>query len=258
MKKLLLILTLFAVLLLSLVGCSGESLVENEAITGDVSDITVEAISEEVVSEDESSIYRTVPEPFAPYTIESPANPLIGADFDGCSVYVTHNFYGYDEPTLLDKEQTASIVELIQEMEIDELPSVVWSVVPDGDYWGDEYILVLSSGTKYALGSGSASLPDEYGGDVSFLIIDGYYYVTQSNVYAFEEVWRETYIHDEIVSKICYNEYKFNIVCSIAEWEYERNIQNIVEAYSSVESEEDYYEILFDIDDVTKYVASVS
>ena len=257
MKRSFLILILFA-MLLSLVGCAGEGLVENKVITGDVSDITVEAISEEVVSEDESLIYQTVPEPFATYTIESPANPLIGADFDGCSVYVTHDFYGYDEPTLLDEEQIASIVELIQEMEIDELPSVVWSVVPDGDYWGDEYILVLSDGTEYAIGSGSTSLPDGYGEDVDFLIIDGYYYVTQSNVYEFEEVWRETYIHDEIVSKICYNEYKYNIVCSIGEWEYERNIQNLVEAYSSVESEEDYFEILSGIDDVTKYVAFAS
>ncbi|MCC8196975.1 MAG: M56 family metallopeptidase [Ruminococcus sp.] len=202
----------------------------------------------------------------APTVIEDgPENPLLDADFTGCSVYVERWVYGFfDEPALLDDESAENIISIIENMELDRLP-IDFNVgeTPAGASTASLYTIVMADGTEHSVGDISADYNISYTEtvDYSCLIIDGYFYIMSDEgsrlLLEFRQSWLEQYLHDTAVNGISYNEYKYNLVHSIGEWEYERNIQDLING-GIIESEEEYYEILAGIDDITKYVVSAS
>ncbi|MCD7731815.1 MAG: M56 family metallopeptidase [Oscillospiraceae bacterium] len=202
----------------------------------------------------------------APTVIEDgPENPLLDADFTGCSVYVERWVYGFfDEPALLDDDSAKNIVSIIESMELDRLPSEVnVEVVSTGSSTASLYTIVMADGTEHGIGEISTYYNISPTEEVNYscLIIDGYFYIMSDEgsklLSEFRQSWLEQYLHDTAVNGISYNEYKYNLVHSIGEWEYERNIQDLING-GIIESEEEYYEILAGIDDITKYVVSLS
>ncbi|MCD8006163.1 MAG: M56 family metallopeptidase [Oscillospiraceae bacterium] len=197
----------------------------------------------------------------APTTIEDgPENPLLDADFTGCSVYVERWVYGFfDEPALLGDESAKNIISIIESMDLDRLPSEIDIEGFAGYSTASLYTIVMADGTEHGVGKVSAYYhvsPTETE-DYSCLIIDGYYYLMSDEgselMTEFRQSFHEQYCYDLVVLRISRNEYKYNVVHSIGEWEYEKNKQEMIDG-GSVESEEEYYEILAGIDDVTKYV----
>ncbi len=198
----------------------------------------------------------------APTIIEDgPENPLLDADFTGCSVYVERWVYGFfDEPALLDNESAENIISIIESMDLDRLPiEFNVDIIPAGASTESLYTIVLADGSEHSVGEISADYnisPTERV-DYSCLIIDGYFYPMSDEgsrlLSEFRQSWLGQYLHDLAVNGISYNEYKYNLVHSIGEWEYERNKQDLIDS-GIIESEEEYYEILAGIDDVTKYV----
>ncbi len=198
----------------------------------------------------------------APTTIEDgPANPLIDADFTGCSVYVERWVYGcFDEPILLDDDSAENIISIIEGMELDRLP-IEFNVdeFPDGESTASLYTIVLADGMEHSIGEISSHYSISYTEkvDYSCLIIDGYFYLMSDEsselLLEFRQSWLEQYKYDLAVNMICRNEYKYNIVHSIFEYQYEETKQGMIDN-GYIESEEEYYEILAGIDDVTKYV----
>ncbi|MCD7889184.1 MAG: M56 family metallopeptidase [Oscillospiraceae bacterium] len=202
----------------------------------------------------------------APTVIENGSeNPLLDADFTGCSVYVERWVYGFfDEPALLDDESAEDIISIIESMELDRLPSEVnIEVVFTGSSTASLYTIILANGTEHSIGEISPYYNISPTEEVHYscLIVDGYFYLMSDEgsklLSEFRQSWLEQYRYDSAVNGISYNEYKYNLVHSIGEWEYERNIQDMING-GIIESEEEYYEILAGIDDITKYVVSAS
>ncbi|MCD7804549.1 MAG: M56 family metallopeptidase [Oscillospiraceae bacterium] len=202
----------------------------------------------------------------APTVIEDgPENPLLDADFTGCSVYVERWVYGFfDEPALLDDESAKDIISIIKSMELDRLPSEVnVEVVSTGSSTASLYTIVMADGTEHSVGEISPYYNISPTEEVNYscLIVGGYFYIMSDEgsklLSEFRQSWLEQYRYDSAVNGISYNEYKYNLVHSIGEWEYERNIQDLING-GIIESEEEYYEILAGIDDITKYVVSAS
>ncbi len=198
----------------------------------------------------------------APTTIEDgPENPLLDADFTGCYVYVERWIYGFfDEPALLDDDSAENIISIIESMDLDRLPSEIDIEGFAGYSTASLYTIVMADGTEHGVGEVSAYYhisPTETT-DYSCLIIDGYFYLMSDEgsklMTEFRQSWLEQYKYDKAVNSISRNEYKYNVVHSIGEWEYERNKQDIIDNSGIIDSEEEYYEILAGIDDVTKYV----
>ncbi len=196
----------------------------------------------------------------APTAIEDgPENPLFDADFADCSVYVERWFYGFDEPALLDDESAKNIISIIESMELDMLPSELDLDGFAGYSTASLYTIVLADGTEHSVGEVSAYYHSSPTEEVyySCLIIDGYFYLMSDEgrelLSEFRQSWLEQYKQDSVVLSISRNEYKYNLVHSIGEWEYERNKQEMIDN-GSIESEEEYYEILAGIDDVTKHI----
>ncbi len=202
----------------------------------------------------------------APTTIEDgPENPLLDADFTSCSVYVERWVYGFfDEPALLDDESAKNIISIIESMELDRLP-IDFNVdeIPAGASTASLYTIVMADGIEHNVGEISTDYNISYTEtvDYSCLIVDGYFYLMSDEssklLSEFRQSWLEQYLHDTAVNGISYNEYKYNLVHSIGEWEYKRNMQDMIDG-GIIESEEEYYEILAGIDDITKYVVSAS
>ncbi|MCD8107122.1 MAG: M56 family metallopeptidase [Oscillospiraceae bacterium] len=198
----------------------------------------------------------------APTTIEDGTeNPLLDADFTGCSVYVERWVYGcFDEPILLDDNSAENIISIIEGMELDRLP-IEFNVdeFPAGESTASLYTIVLADGTEHSIGEISSYYNISYTEkvDYSCLIIDGYFYLMSDEgselMTEFRQSWLEQYKYDLAVNTICRNEYKYNIVHSIFEYQYEETKQEMIDN-GYIESEEEYYEILAGIDDVTKYV----
>ncbi len=196
-----------------------------------------------------------------PHTLEDgPENPLLDADFTGCSVYVERWVYGFfDEPALLDDESAENIISIIESMELDRLPSEIDIEGFVGYSTASLYTIVLADGTEHGVGEVSAYYHSSPTEEVyySCLIVDGYFYLMSDEgrelLSEFRQSWLKQYKHDSVVLAISRNEYKYNLVHSIGEWEYERNKQDMIDN-GSIESEEEYYEILAGIDDVTKHI----
>ncbi len=195
-----------------------------------------------------------------PHTLEEgPENPLLDADFTGCQMYINRWVYGVeDEPILLDEEDTEYLIGMLQDMEIDRLPSSTG--FSDGFEFTGIYTIVLSDGSSYNIGSfGTYSRTvdwvDEYYYGVS-INNDCYLMTDESREIwlEFKKVFEEQYEKDTAVSSICYNEYYYRVTKEFDEERYKSNITELIEMYGVCESEEEYYEILTGIDDITKYI----
>ncbi len=198
----------------------------------------------------------------APTTIEDgPENPLLDADYTGCSVYVERWIYGFfDEPVLLDDDSAENIISIIESMDLDRLPiEINTDELAAGESTASLYTIVLVDGTEHSVGEIWTYYNISYTErvDCSCLIIDGYFYLMSDEgselLSEFRQSWLEQYKYDLAVNTICRNEYKYNIVHSIFEYQYEETKQEMIDS-GVIESEEEYYEILAGIDDVTKYV----
>ncbi len=198
----------------------------------------------------------------APTFIEDgPENPLLDADFTGCSVYVERWIYGFfDEPVLLDDDSAENIISIIGSMDLDRLPiEVNTDELAAGESTASLYTIVMADGTEHSIGEISTYYNISYTEEVdcSCLIIDGYFYLMSDEgselLSEFRQSWLEQYKYDLAVNAICRNEYKYNIVHSIFEYQYEETKQEMIDN-GVIESEDEYYEILAGIDDVTKYV----
>ncbi len=110
-----------------------------------------------------------------PYKIDEPLNPLLSADFDGCTVYMMTN-----DPVQMDEETESEFLELLLSLEMDENPTVDDNMY-DGGVFNAGYKIVLSDGSEYRIRFMAVSAPVGNGlsGSARYVIVNGYTYSSE-------------------------------------------------------------------------------
>ncbi len=140
-----------------------------------------------------------------PYKIDEPVNPLLDADFEGCTVYIERD-YEYDDivvtdtdgesvyvestnfitgPVQMDEETAEEFLSILLSLEMDETP-IVDDNIYDGGVSDACYKIVLSDGSEYRVYFMSVSAPVGNGlsGSAQYVVVGGYKYrVTNDDVY---------------------------------------------------------------------------
>ncbi len=141
-----------------------------------------------------------------PYKIDEPLNPLLSADFDGCTVYINRNYETDDVDVVdteadevyvesayttttgsvqMDEESKIEFIELLMSLEMDETPTVDDNIYEGGVSEAD-YTIVLSDGSEYRIYFMSVSAPVGNGlsGSAQYVVVAGYKYrATSDDVY---------------------------------------------------------------------------
>ncbi|MCD7771950.1 MAG: hypothetical protein LUH23_07690 [Oscillospiraceae bacterium] len=119
-----------------------------------------------------------------PYKIDEPVNPLLTADFDGCTVYMMTN-----DHVQMDEETKNEFLELLMSLEMDETPTVDDNMY-DGGVFNAGYKIVLSDGSEYRIRFMAVSAPVGNGlsGSARYVIVNGYTYSSAVDDDLFEEI----------------------------------------------------------------------